>query len=100
MVRHLVLSGLFVAPSLGLIVLICTRYERRPTTIKRFTIAAVATMGAVATLSATASTTSGACPDNPIETCRYNDSTPAMAAVVAVFCIACAIRSRVIYFHR
>lgn len=100
MVRHLVLSGIFVGLGLGLVVLICTRYDPRPTTIKRFAIAAAITMGIVATLSATAVTRSGACPDNPIETCHYNDSTPAMAAVVVVYCLACAIRSRIIYFER
>ncbi len=100
MLRHLVLSGIFVGLGLGLIVLICTKYDPRPTTIKRFMIAAIATMGLIATLSATASTTSGACPDNPIETCHYNDSTPAMAAIVALFCIVCAIRARMIYFER
>lgn len=100
MIRHLVLSGIVVGLGLGLVVVICTRYDPRPTTIKRFTIAAIATMVAVATLSATATTTSGACPDNPIETCHYNDSTPAMMAVVAVFFIVCAIRARMIYFER
>lgn len=100
MVRHLVLSGIFVALGLGLVVLICTRYDPRPQTIKRFTIAALATMATVATLSATATTTSGACPDHPIDTCHYNDSAPAMAAVVAVYCIVCAVRSRMIYFER
>ncbi len=94
------LSGIFVGLGLGLVVLICTRYDPRPTTIKRFTIAAIVTMGLVATLSATATTSSGACPDNPIETCHYNDSTPAMAGVVAVFVVVCAIRSRMIYFER
>jgi hypothetical protein len=100
MARHLILSGIFVGLGLGLVVLICTRYDPRPTTIRRFTIAALLTMGLVATLSATATTSSGACPDNPVETCHYNDSTPAMAGVVAVFVIVCAIRSRMIYFER
>ena len=87
MVRHLLLSAIFVGLGFGLVVLICTRYDPRPSTIKRFAIAAAATMGAVAMMSATAVTSSGACPDNPIETCHYNDSTPAMAAVVAVYCV-------------
>ena len=71
-----------------------------PRTAVYIAIAAAATMGLIATLSAAASTTSGACPDNPIETCHYNDSTPAMAAIVALFCIVCAVRARMIYFER
>ena len=100
MAGHMILSWIFVGLGLGLVVLICTRYDPRPRTIKRFAIGAAIAMGIVAILSATAVTRSSACPDNPIETCHYNDSTPAIALVVTVYCIACAIRSRIIYFER
>lgn len=100
MVRHLLLSAIFVALGFGLVVLICTKYDPRPTTIKRFAIGGAVTLAIVAMLSAFSVTRSGACPDNPIETCHYNDSTPAMAGAVAVYCIACGIRSRIIYFER
>ena len=100
MLRHVLLATIFVGLGFGLVVLICTRYDPRPTTIKRFAIGGVITIGIVAMLSAFSVTRSGACPDNPIETCRYNDSTQAMAGVVAVYCIVCAIRSRIIYFER
>ena len=100
MVRHLLLSAIFVGLGFGLVVLICTRYDPRPTTIKRFAIAGAVTLGIVAMLSAFSVTRSGACPDDPTETCSYNDSTPAMAGVVAVYCIACGVRSRIIYFER
>ena len=99
-VRHLALSAIFVAVGLGLVLRICSKYEHPPTTVKRFSIAAAAVMATVAGISASATTTSGACPDNPIETCHYNDSTPAIAGVVAVFFIVCAIRARIIYFER
>lgn len=100
MVRHLVLSGVFVGLGLALIVVICTKYDRRPTTVKRFAIAAIAVMATVAGLSLGAETRSSACPDDPTETCHYNDSTPAMAGIVAVFVIVCAVRARIIYFER
>jgi len=100
MVGHVLLSTIFVGLGFGLVVLICTRYDPRPTTIKRFAIGGAVTIGLVAMLSAFSVTRSGACPDNPIETCHYNDSTPAMAGVVAVYLIVCAVRSRIIYFER
>lgn len=100
MVRHVVLSGVFVGLGFGLVAFICTKYDPRPQTIKRFAIAAAATIGLVVVLSFGAETRSGACPDDPSETCTYNDSAPAIMFVVAVFCIVCAIRSRMIYFER
>lgn len=100
MIRHVVLSGIFIGLGLGLIILICTKYDPRPKTIKRFTIAAILTLGGVTALSYGANTTSGACPDDPSEICRYNDSTPAIVFVVTIFVIVCAIRSRMIYFER
>jgi len=100
MVRHLVISAIFVAAALGLVLRMCSKYDHPSTTVKRFSIAAAAVMATIAVLSASATTTTGACPDNPIEKCHYNDSTPAMAGIVAVFCIVCAIRARMIYFER
>jgi len=100
MVRHVVLSGIFIGLALGLVVLICTKYDKRPQTIKRFTIAAIVTLGVVTVLSYASTTRSGRCPDDPSEICYYNDSVPAIVVVVAVFCIVCAIRSRMIYFER
>ncbi len=94
------MSGIFVGTGLALVVFVCTKYDRRPQTIKRFAIAATVTMGVVIALSFGATTTSGACPDNPEEMCHYNDSAPALMFVVAVFCIVCVVRSRIIYFER
>ena len=100
MARHLLLSAIFVGLGFGLVVLICTRYDPRPETIRRFAIGGAGTLAAVAVISAFSVTRSGACPDNPIETCHYNDSTPAMAGIVGVYLIVCAVRSRIIYFER
>ena len=100
MIRHVLLATFFVGLGLGLVVLICTRYDPRPETIRRFAIGGAISIGLVAMLSAFSVTRSAACPDNPIETCHYNDSTPAMAGVVAVYLVVCAIRSRIIYFER
>lgn len=100
MLRHLLLSGIFVGLGLGLIVVICTKFDPRPQTIKRFSIAAAATMLAVAVLSFGAESRTGRCPDDPAELCTYNDSVPAIVFVVIAFCIVCAVRSRMIYFER
>jgi len=100
MVRHVLLSAIFVGLGFALVVFICTRYDPRPRTIKRFAIGGAVTVTMVAMLSAFSITRSGACPDNPIETCHYNDSTPAMTLVVAAYLIVCGVRSRIIYFER
>jgi hypothetical protein len=57
-------------------------------------------MAIVAVLSFGAESRSGRCPDDLTQICTYNDSTPAIVFVVAVFCIVCAVRSRMIYFER
>jgi hypothetical protein len=100
MVRHLLLSGIFVGLGFTMVAVVCKKYNPRPKTIKRFGIAAVTTIGLVAALSLGATTRTGRCPDDPSEWCHYNDSVPAMTFLVVIFLITCAVRARMIYFER
>jgi hypothetical protein len=67
---------------------------------RNYIIAVPVLTGIVGVLSAVSITNVGPCPDNPTESCSYNDSVPFMAGVVGVFLLVSLVKTMMLYGDR
>lgn len=91
---------MFLSIGLGAVAYVRFRHETEQRAFRRFVIAFVVLIVVVAGLSLASTVREARCPDDANEFCRYNDSVPAIATVVAVYVFVAAIAARVIYAER
>jgi hypothetical protein len=97
--RHVLTSAVGMGFGLAAIAFVHFRWDR-PTNLLRFGLGYLALLGLVALVSAGSEVYQVRCPDNPIEWCEYNDSTPAMFGIAAGYVLVALIRAWILNGER